>query len=321
MRCMALAEALAGLKFRPVFFSRNPSAALTARITREGFGLEAMTTQTGSIEDARELCALAAREGARAAVVDGYRFDSTYLAEVARGHVELVVVDDCATGSVANARIVVNQNAFAPPADPGRGLLFGLNFALLRKEFVAGHAEPYPRVPGSGRILITLGGSDPDAVTPLAIEASGLAFPHVKAVDVAVGFANPGRRAVEAAAGRSPIPIAVHVDVDDMVSLMQRADLTIVAAGATMWEALCVGTPMIVIYRDHLQQKSVDALASQRLLVAREHVKNLNAAELSKTLGHAIADRAALEDISRRGRLLVDGRGASRVANTIAAFA
>ena len=39
-----------------------------------------------------------------------------------------------------------------------------------------------------------------------------------------------------------------------MAELMYKADLAITAAGMTMFEALCVGTPVIAIPQDQLQK-------------------------------------------------------------------
>jgi len=320
MRCAALAQAVAALNFKPVFCSVNPPDGMSRRLTRDGFDLELLNASAGSTEDASELCAVAAKASARAVVIDGYGFGADYLAEIAERNVEIAVIDDNATGRVSHARLVVNQNIFASAGMPARGLLFGLRYALLKKQF-ADAAEGEYAHSFSGRVLLTFGGSDPDGLTVRAIEACNRAAPHVRDIDVVVGFANRDRKAIEAAASRSRIPVTVHFDVEDMVPLMQRADLAIIAAGTTMWETLCLGLPMIVVYRDALQRKSVDALKSQDLVLASEAAETIDVAALAKIVGETIADQTRLRDIARRGRELVDGRGATRVAEAIAAFA
>ena len=130
--------------------------------------------------------------------------------------------------------------------------LLGLDYALLRDEFVCQHevvADPDAAGITAGddevvhsaqpvRILVTLGGSDPDNVTATIMQA----LEHVDAsrleVRVVVGPANQYVDEIQRTADASRHPTSVLVNVDDMPAQYRWADAVIGAAGSSCWEWL-----------------------------------------------------------------------------------
>lgn len=169
-------------------------------------------------------------------------------------------------------------------AGAGRTLL-GPRFAPVDPAFAAA-GRPARAVRTA---LITVGGSvAAHAVVPTLADELRTRFPGVRLL-IASG----------AAAGVGDEPLAFPGTLLDVVD---RIDLAVTAAGLTAYELAAAGVPM------HLLQ-----VADNQARV----VKGLRAA------GVAAPDLASLEDpecraaVSRRGRTVVDGRGAARIAATL----
>ena len=99
--------------------------------------------------------------------------------------------------------------------------------------------------------------------------------------------------------------------------LMARADLAIGAAGTTTWERMCAGLPTLVISVAPNQEPAATALAQQGLINYLGTAADVSAERIAAAVGEALDNPALLNEQSRRGRLLVDGLGALRVAEAL----
>ena len=103
----------------------------------------------------------------------------------------------------------------------------------------------------------------------------------------------------------------------DLPRHMAWADLAISAAGSTCWELACIGVPAIVIAVADNQRdiaRGVDEAGTARNLGWWESV---GAADIAAAVDGLVHDAAARRAMRRRGRALVDGRGAERVVAAV----
>jgi spore coat polysaccharide biosynthesis predicted glycosyltransferase SpsG len=96
-----------------------------------------------------------------------------------------------------------------------------------------------------------------------------------------------------------------------------QADLAITAGGISAYEALCTGTPLLALSYDRLQKTTVRRLNRLGACVDLGLGDELLPDRLAGILSRMEADCAMRKELSRRGRGLVDGQGAERVAQII----
>lgn len=298
MRCLALAQALVDTRGeRATFVMADPPAAFVARAQADA------DVVTG--EDA-----LAQR--ADWVVVDGYHLATGYQRALRDAGARVLVVDDHAHLDRYHADILLNQNLGAPDYGaraPGARLLLGPRYALLRREF---RTLP-PRAPADGRrVLVTLGGSDPDGVTARVVAALARVESRLE-VQVIAGAGTPHLDAIATAAAASPHAVALVVDARDMPARMAWAGLAVTAAGSTSWELARVGTPQIAIVLADNQRPIAGGLAEAGLAVSLGWHADLTAERIAGAVAALAADAERRAALSRRGRELVDGDGALRV--------
>ena len=253
-------------------------------------------------------------------VVDGYEFDTTYEQALKDAGLKLLRVDDSASVTYCLADLVLNQNAYAREelyreSEPYTRLLLGPRYALLRREF-AGWGEWQREItPIARKVLVTIGGSDPDNVSLAVIEALCLVKTSLEVV-VVVGGSNPHIRSLQTAAAQFPGNMRLVTNAA-MPELMVWADFTISGSGTTTAEICMLGLPAMVI--DIAPTNSPVAKELDRAGVAI-HV------DVTEVRNHAIfADRVQSvlvsaeyrTSISRTARKLVDGHGLQRVVSAI----
>ena len=296
MRCLALAQALPE---RPTFVMDDPPAAFVERAEPD-----AEVVALGSGYDVA---------GAEWVVVDGYHLGSDYQRALRESGARVLVIDDHAHLDSYDADILLNQNLGAPDyrdRAPGARLLLGPRYALLRREFR--DLTPPDRPPEARRVLVTLGGSDPDGVTVRVVRALERVERPLE-VQVIAGAGNPHLEALERAAAD------LVVDAHDMPSRMMWADLAVTAAGSTAWELARVGTPQITIVLADNQRPIARGLADAGLAVSLGWHADLDEETIAAAVTALVDDAGRRAELSRRGRELVDGQGALRVVAAMGA--
>src|ERR1700674_102554 len=175
MRCLALAQAWQDAGGTASLAANELPDGLSPRLTAEGISVSRIHATPGSREDAAETVAQAHRLKADWVVIDGDRFGSDFLETVRTAGFRVLLIDDFADRESFPADLIVNPN-LDDDGEPYRKrgatarLLMGPSYVLLRREFRKGAKKREIRQTGN-RILVTLGGSDPENLTPKIADA------------------------------------------------------------------------------------------------------------------------------------------------------
>jgi len=163
------------------------------------------------------------------------------------------------------------------------------------------------------RVLVFVGGSDPDNLTGRIVEA--LATPDLAqlAVDVVLGNNHPAPGCVEQQVRQRP-RTRLHRALPTLAPLMADADLMVGAGGATTWERMCLGLPAVVISIAANQEGFSQALMEHGYINYLGRQESVSTALVAECLSRLIRHPDLLREQSRRGQSLVTGTGASELA-------
>jgi UDP-2,4-diacetamido-2,4,6-trideoxy-beta-L-altropyranose hydrolase len=326
MRCLALGQAAREKGGRVAFLGRVGSADLERRLRAEGFACRFLpAAHRHPIDLAETLAQLAGLsvegEPAPWLVLDGYQFDPNYMRAVRSAGWPLLVVDDHADRGSYAATILFNQNLgaerLAYRTDPDTEVLAGVRYVLLRRQFRAGNGPPRSFPATAGRILVTLGGGDPDNVTEKVLGALNILPSRELEVVAVVGSNNPHLVRLSEAVRRLTFPVRIVRDAEDMPALMAWADLAISAAGSTTWELAFLGLPALLLILAKNQEeiaRELDGVGAAINLGWASHTDEDRIARALTVLG---GDRDRRESMAARGRSLVDGKGVWRVLDVL----
>lgn len=252
-------------------------------------------------------------------VVDHYGLDAGFEMPLRRQAGRLMAIDDLADRQ-HDVDILLDQGALRQSIDysglvpPDCRLLLGASYALLKPDFAE---EPPDRATRAlRRILVSLGGADPENVSGRLLAAISQALPSVQ-IDLVVTAVMPHVKVMRRQAASLP-QVTVHANVSNIIDLMRRADLAIGAGGMTSWERCAAGLPSLVVQIADNQKDALAALCHAKAAITL----GLPDAGLEARALQALRDLQAvptrLSDMAAAGRRLCDGRGTERVLCALA---
>ncbi|MFQ5533278.1 MAG: UDP-2,4-diacetamido-2,4,6-trideoxy-beta-L-altropyranose hydrolase [Sphingomonadales bacterium] len=321
MRCLALAQEFRQHGACVTFACQQLVPGFEDRLAAEGIDCQAIAALRGSESDARQTAGLAAGLCCDLVVIDGYRFDSRFQRTVKDLHLKTLIIDDEATLACYHADYILNQNLNAQPAmyqgrAPDATLLLGADYVLLRDEFRDARPPSRAIADHARRVLVTLGGADPLAITERLLGSIAAAADALEIVAV-IGGATPRREAIRALTGAGGAKIEVREDARDMAALMAWADSGIISAGTTMWEAAYMGLPslaLVVADNQHGSAVWFERQGCGRIFDARTAVP-FNA--ILGALGNLCGDPGARRSFAQSGMAAIDGKGRERVYRAV----
>ena len=319
MRCLALAQAWKNAADRVIFVTASDSSFLESRILSQGMEVVRLNAQAASTEDAKQTAELAQEANARWVVVDGYQFGAEYQRTIKKAGLKLLFIDDNGHAASYHADIVLNQNVHASAElyekrDAHTRLLLGPKYSLLRREFLKWQSWKRDMPEVARRLLVTMGGGDPVNATSEVIEALQQIGIDGLEVAVVLGETNPHNERVEAGIRNSQVPIRLQKAVTDMSELMAWADSAVSAAGSTCWELAFMSLPNIALVIADNQEAVARQLDSAGILINLGWHSDLQRTELTREVKRLLLSKELRQAMSDRGRDLVDGKGAARVA-------
>lgn len=328
MRMLALAQGWRRAGGQTVvFLCAQIPAALAERLCAAGCVVVELPPVAKQADDARATLAALQQQvsGFKLQVsncwlaADGYHFGPAFQQAVKAGGVRLLVMDDNGENGAYECDLVLNQNIHAAEKfythrSADTRLLLGPRYALLRGEFLAAQNTPRVIPPVARRLLITMGGSDPDNMTGRVLAGLACLGRVEGELCVVLGGGNPQGAAIEQAVHALPwTSVQVLRNVTNMPALIQQADLAVTAGGSTCWEMCLLGVPMLVISIAENQRGLVQGLGAVGAAVVIGQSDATDVATLGQQIAAVRADGPLRQALSTAAQQVVDGLGVQRV--------
>jgi len=302
MRCLTLAQVLKENGADAEFICRKHNGSLIDKIRSSGFVVHELkvfeetevdtklahshwlgVTQQ---QDADDCIDIFKAKKVDWLIVDHYALDEQWQKRLKPYYEKSMVIDDLADRK-HQCDVLLDQNFGRSSKDykeflpTSVKLLMGSEYALLRPEF-----EKYRRYSLSRRkdekfkkLLINMGGADPDNITGKVIERLQIAkLPKDVEVTIVMGQTAPHLASVIDSANKLPYRSEVKVDVDNMAELMANADIAIGASGATTWERCCLGLPtiqLVTAYNQEFIAQKLNKINAIKLVEIDNVIENL----------------------------------------------
>ncbi len=214
-------------------------------------------------------------------VFDKIDVDERLVGEIKRTLRASVVIFTNLTAANKHADIAVTadigsrfDNVTYTDPETGTRYFHGPKYWVLRPEFHDYKGKQKTDRSRPKRVLLIFGGADPSNLTSAALEEL-LGMDEMPELDVILGAHFGHDESVNEIRLRSETKwerIAVHRNVGNVAALMYRADVVIASPGLSAFEALRVGTPIIVMPHDDLQR---DTYRGFMRMLEKKHVAAL----------------------------------------------
>jgi UDP-2,4-diacetamido-2,4,6-trideoxy-beta-L-altropyranose hydrolase len=325
MRCLALAASAKNQGWQISLIGCVASNEMQSRVADMGIHfipLENACPDSVDLEKTLELLACHSENGESRPyppwlVLDGYQFDANYHEAVRGAGVRMLVVDDYNHLERYDCDILLNQNIgaerldYQPATDTKR--LLGSRFALLRPEFLPWKDKKTEVPEKARRILVTMGGADPDNATSKILEGLSLVGDTKIEVKVVVGPANPRLSEITLITEQASFQGEVLHGVRDMASIMAWADLAVTSASVTSLELAYMGVPMATVVLAENQEGLAAGLVERGAAIDLGSCDDLTPQQISQAVSSLLVDRIGRQAMSDAGQAMVDGRGAVRI--------
>ncbi|MGH8338024.1 MAG: UDP-2,4-diacetamido-2,4,6-trideoxy-beta-L-altropyranose hydrolase, partial [Gammaproteobacteria bacterium] len=307
---------------RVTFVTAAANQWLTGRLAEEGCETHELARPYPAADDWETTRAIAMNQPNPWVLLDGYHFDLDYQRRVKDAGFRLAVIDDLAALPRYCADVLINQNVYAEDlaysCEPYTRRLLGARYALLREEF-AGYRTIARAVRAQARrVLITMGGADPQNATRKALAALAEIGATELEVRVLVGAANPRLAELRNVADGLRFSVRVLTAAPKMAKHMAWADVAIAASGTTAIELAFMGVPTLLVVTAENQAPIAAKLDALGAALNLGWIEQISVARVGNGLRELLGSRQMRAAMAERSRRLIDGEGAERVAAALA---
>lgn len=341
MRCLTLADALRQQGVNSLFICRDLPGQRTDLIAHRGYQHHLLSPvktvcdpdpklgtwlATGWQQDAQECQQVLSGYSPMALVVDHYGLDIQWEHALlcALPGCPLLVIDDLANRSHL-AHALLDQtldrqaSAYHPLLIPsGCALWLGSAYTLLRKEFSAPPIRR--RIPQDGepwRILVSLGGTDPENLT-LEILRALHSFAECMAetkICVVMGKTAPHLASITEWCQHHELQLVI--DCDKMAAQLDWAHVAIGAGGTSASERCARGLPSLLLVMADNQQLVSESLAAYGAAINLGPCSPFPASQLRDELVQLLTSNEIYEQMVACCYQAFDGAGAHKVASAL----
>ncbi len=199
-------------------------------------------------------------------------------------------------------------------------LLLGSEYALLRPEFAQlrfGALKQRHGRYGMERILVSMGGSDPDNLCSRVLQGlNRVDWADPPQVDLILGPGFRHRDEVGRIAEDHVAYINIAENVSNMAEYMQNADLAIGAGGVTSWERCCLGLPALTLQSAENQSAVISNLLAAGA-IRRLQVDEGLSESVMKHVTECLKEPEQLYTMSVAAAKVTRGLGAELIASRL----
>ena len=196
--------------------------------------------------------------------------------------------------------------------------LLGCSFYIVNPYLAEIAQEPREIRTIGTRVLISMGGSDPENLTPDVVRGLLKLIRHDLKVKIVIGtcFAEnlieELRRIVKGVRGTYEFCFNSNVP-----ELMFWSDLVITGIGLTRYEASLTGTPNICLTRENLDKHRNDKFISAGTSLYLSIPDNTQFYCIAEETERLLGNFERREKMSMAGKALIDGNGSERIINEL----
>lgn len=322
MRCLALAQAWQDQGGEVTFISHCESDALRQRLIDERMNFISISKPHPNPSDLKQTLATLSTmhyppSTKNWLVIDGYNFDAVYQKTIKDAGYKILWIDDYGHAAHYYADLVLNQNISADETlyenrEPYTTLLLGTRYTLLRREFKKWQNWQRKIPETAQKVLVTMGGGDPDNVTMKVVQALKQINISGLEAKILIGPANPNMQILEREIS-DHTNLQLITNATNMPELMAWADIAVAAGGSTCWEMALLGLPNIIMYFADNQRPIAEKLHEYGAALSMGWSHQLTIKSIKQCIEDMLLSRERRNVYSIKSQDLVDGKGSQRV--------
>ena len=320
MRCLALSEELWKRGHDCSFLSKTNNPELIQRIKKFHGNIHGIPPAATIRQDQDALINYTKKYKIDWFIIDHYNLDSSYIKEIKHQGFRVLSIDDTANMHYYSD-IVINQNIGAEKivfsTEPYTRLLLGPVYVILRDELLIREKKQHNK--DVKKLLITLGGTDPDNFILTILQAIKEVTKNIDLI-VTIGPFNPHLAALQAYIEKTDASIDLVQSPENMANLYIKSNLAISAGGSSCYELAYFGIPNLIIAVADNQLAIAHELDRQRIGIYLGKKNEIQREYLRDKIKELMENQSLRKHMSKNGRMLVDGKGKERIVDYMERF-
>lgn len=328
MRCLSIADALKEQGTQPLFVTACKECISV--IEQRGFQTRLLTTDyRDMLSELPQLEQILKEEKEikkHVILVDSYQVSKAYYQELKKLGMTVCLED---MGQPYPVDMLINYNIYgeklaqvymADSANKPQKMLLGVTYMPLRKEFL--EDSSYTVREKVTDVMITTGGGDPcfaaKAFTDAVLANKTLQREKIR-YHIISGPFNSHADDLKVLYGEVP-NVVIHEKVKSMKEIMCQCDIVLTATGSTIYEVSTLGVPMLVFYFAQNQKQGAEEIEKRTSVINCGDFSIDTKVVTDKavnTILRCVQDKKYRELLNKEEKMLVDGRGAGRIAEAI----
>lgn len=318
-RCVALAKYIRSVSDSKIIFVVKDSNPSINWIKQAHFSCCSLSRKISLKQDACKTLSFIGSESEAAIVTDIPRIDSRYLEylKAGKGRFKLVCLDSYGIKKDV-PHILINPTLIKGWYPKWNGstvtrCFFGPDYWILDEAYLYYHGKKKGIENNPANLLISMGGSDAGGLTLKIINTVTSLDKNLK-ITAVLGPAsrkNAGFSGLIRRYGKDRIRLVEKSY--SLAKLMSEADIGILAAGFTLYEAAYMGLPCLAVSKVLHQLKTSFEFNKRGIAEGAGLGLKFNAPVFIRKLENIISSQKLRRKMSLKGQMLVDGKGVERV--------
>ena len=226
-----------------------------------------------------------------------------------------VMLIDNLTAAARHADVVVVPTLFSQSCKDGRNIYAGKEFIILGENFQKARERKHLEYSHPLRVLVTMGGADPNNLTLKVVEALW----DVDNIDVIVVIGPAYRYAASLAPyeKQNRQGFSFMYGVKDIAPLATLCHVGFTAMGTTVNELVYMGMPSIIIANYPEDVDDMNAFNALNIGTAIGYHRDVKKEHIKEAIKQFIDDERLWQTYSDRAKALIDGNGSIRIIKLI----
>jgi spore coat polysaccharide biosynthesis protein SpsF (cytidylyltransferase family)/spore coat polysaccharide biosynthesis predicted glycosyltransferase SpsG len=200
-------------------------------------------------------------------------------------------------------------------------LYVGWEWVILRKEFseiknkraVNNKSSIINHQSSSPKILVTMGGSDPQAMTIKAVEALEMLEEEFETV-VVLGAGFQHKKQLYNLLSGCKHHFDVRENVQNMAELISQNDLAVASFGVTAYELAAMGVPAIHLCLTEDHAKSASAFVEEGMAILLGVFTHVSTEMMAGAVSNILNNKSLVSKVADPERKHIDGQGMARIS-------
>lgn len=317
-RCLSLAERLKEKNIIPIFLIKNYPEPVK-EILNNGYNLKVIPRKLNEKEEINLVLKTLKSLEPKVIITDMPYVSDDYLKALKNTMSLLASIDDLGSKNFSSDMVIagyLSSRLKTYNLSPRSKLYLGVRYLILRKEFETAHRTKRKIKEKANKVLVALGGADWENLTLKVAQALNDIKKELE-ITIVQGSLYQHREKLKTFLIKSKQDFLVKLNVRNMAELMLSSDIAFTAGGETSYELAATGTPSINISQQQHQVINAEEEAKKGFSVNLGLGKQVSKKKILETVENLLEDYELRQAMSRKGKQLIDAKGAGRVAEII----